>query len=951
MGVYIKLYTSIFNYNSMSQVIKKFEPGGKTTQPRLYKRGNDDIDLDAYIRDAESEFSYWLANSRLKDKEKQQVQEAYSQMIQGINDGTFTYKIGGGYNNSVGMSNQTKGFDAAGLAAGFLGNILRNQSVYKAPEEKPDPSKIEWKGNSSIGSALVRRLYGSDRESLNDFIDLDPYDTKTKKHGNANRSARFKSGLEYIRDNFDNLFTSFTDLDKATALEGINSALSAFENGTVEDNEYLDLGRATGMSNLRDMFFAGEKYGSTAQAPGTPSTGGGGGTYNNEDEWRTATHPRSTITNFTNRALTTTAVYKREGRIKLNSILMSMPKDNLLKLIQTGLKYSPTGQELNKGRSILQGFGQLTSFENNFIIRQALEAARRRNFLHQFPTNQNSYYIPFVSSKLDSRGTGFVYTISPDGNHTLREMDRWDIPFYTTQWHNEFIGQVPSNKNGGRLRRFAIGGVSNVGYNTNNYSWEDIIYDSNQFANVLRGLNLKNYEAANALQNRYSTDKINDKWSESKLGKRDVVSQYQADFNTAYGTHLNQGAIEDAIRAGKITRAGTTGDNLAGNYTDGYSGAITNLRHLGAKEHIGYLNEMNKLLNPNGLEAFLNEETNMINYRPLPVNPTKEPPKEGDTPSTDTQPEQHSEAWNKVFGTGKDWVGEKFLPPVSVTPKNDSFRTFMSELVPDLIGAGRLWASLHTNNRVYNTILPSLKPVLKDTYERYSPVTGAFSARQFKNRQGADVMRQSNQAFTSDASLAAARMLEGQRQANQLQTEGFLADDQEIRRTQAEALTRQEDNMARRSEVANFNRASINQTNRERAQLEATRLKSNWQSWDNFLQGFESRIRTRAYENRERANNFYDKLATNQAENWYNTVMEPADRTYAAWQKEHVGADPSTDWDGGKSWKAYVKHKREARARANSMIYSDMASRYGLHYNNPYTEESNALFNWNRRYI
>lgn len=81
-----------------------------------------------------------------------------------------------------------------------------------------------------------------------------------------------------------------------------------------------------------------------------------------------------------------------------------------------------------------------------------------------------------------------------------------------------------------------------------------------------------------------------------------------------------------------------------------------------------------------------------------------------------------------MFGTGKDLVNERFLPPVSVTPKNGSFGNFMTELAPDLIGAGRLWASLHTNNRVYDTVLPSLKPVLKDTYERYSPVTGAFSA-------------------------------------------------------------------------------------------------------------------------------------------------------------------------------------------------------------------------------
>ncbi len=979
MGVYIELYTPIFNYNSMSQVIKKFEPGGKTTQPRLYKRGNDDIDLDAYIRDAESEFSYWLANSRLKDKEKQQVQEAYSRMLRGINDGTFTYKIGGGYNNSVGMSNKTKGFDAAGLAAGFLGNILRNQSVYKATEEKPDPSKIEWKGNSSVGSALVRHLYGSDKESLNDFIDLDPYDTQTKKRGNANRSARFKSGLEYIRDNFDNLFTSFTDSDRATALEGINSALSAFDNGTVEDNEYLDLGRATGMSNLRDMFFAGEKYGTQEAAPVVPvtSTVAGGGTYNSEDEWRAVTHPRSTVTNFTNITLTTSAVYKREGRIRLNSILMNMSKDNLLKLIQTGLKYSPTGQELNKGRSILQGFGQLTSFENNFIMRQALEVMRKRNFLHQFPTDQNSYYIPFVSSKLDSRGTGFVYTISPDGNHTLREMDRLDIPFYTSQWHNEFIGQVPSNKKGGVLK-FQAGGNPQwysrlTDFDPTKYKYaynleslvdgdmSDTSFDP--WASATAGQQLGRY-APTSGHGAMGVNKPHFRFAQGVEGQ-----QYYQNFGQALlnkdGTPTDVGVAwmkkVDALlpahsparfydEQGNLRTSWTpTGKDAHGRTQRSYNSladyiqAIRNDQILGARHNV-FLNEGKRYFykDADGTEHWVDPEQ-ISNYTV------------SEAPVRSRWNDDNTVYWNDYELTGLKTPGEevreKFLPPVSVTPKNGSFGTFMSELAPDLIGAGRLWASLHTNNRVYDTVLPSLKPVLKYTYERYSPVTGAFSARQLKNRQGADVLRQSNQAFTSDASLAAARMLEGQRQANQLQAEGFLADDQEIRRTQAEALARQEDNMARRSEVANFNRASINQANRERAQLKATRLKSNWQSWDNFLQGFESRIRTRMDENRERANNFYDKLSTSQAEEWYNNVMEPADRAYAAWQKANPGADPSTDWDGGRSWTAYVKHKREARARANAMIYSDMANRYGLHYTNPYTDESNALFNWNRRYI
>lgn len=78
-------------------------------------------------------------------------------------------------------------------------------------------------------------------------------------------------------------------------------------------------------------------------------------------------------------------------------------------------------------------------------------------------------------------------------------------------------------------------------------------------------------------------------------------------------------------------------------------------------------------------------------------------------------------------------------------------------------------------------------------------------------------------------------MLEGQRQANDLQYQGFLADDREIRRTQAEALQRQEGNIARRSALANENRDAIIANNQAVAQLEASRIKQNWNSIDNYL--------------------------------------------------------------------------------------------------------------------
>lgn len=78
-------------------------------------------------------------------------------------------------------------------------------------------------------------------------------------------------------------------------------------------------------------------------------------------------------------------------------------------------------------------------------------------------------------------------------------------------------------------------------------------------------------------------------------------------------------------------------------------------------------------------------------------------------------------------------------------------------------------------------------------------------------------------------------MLEGQRQANDLQYQGFLADDREIRRTRAEALQRQEGNIARRSALANKNRDAIIANNQAVAQLEASRIKQNWNSIDNYL--------------------------------------------------------------------------------------------------------------------
>ncbi len=156
---------------------------------------------------------------------------------------------------------------------------------------------------------------------------------------------------------------------------------------------------------------------------------------------------------------------------------------------------------------------------------------------------------------------------------------------------------------------------------------------------------------------------------------------------------------------------------------------------------------------------------------------------------------------------------------------------------------------------------------------------------QLRNRQGAEILSQSYRPFTSDASLAAARMLEGQRSANDLQYQGFLADDKEIKRTQAEALQRQEGNIARRSALANENRDAIIANNQAVAQLEASRIKQNWNSVDNYLKGIEGRMRQRLTENRDRRNQFLMQTgqfsSQQERKSRINDVMQ-AFRTYQA---------------------------------------------------------------------
>ena len=953
----------------------------QTTQPRLYKRGNDDINLDEYIRNAESEFDFWLANSRLKDQQKKEVRDAYAQLLQGISDNTVHYKIGGGYNNSIGINNASKGFDAAGLAAGFLGNILRQQRVYTAPTTP----KTKYEGAKTIGADALKSLLG-EAGNIQYFINQD--ELINGKRGHTNRIKLIQDYLNNIATNWDNYFKGYdyTPEQKEQWFNDYNKYgknIDLNQNGFIDENEYLGLSKLFGINNIEQLLYTGQSYNSQPQSPQQQKT------YQSEEEYLDDVHPRSTQTNFPSISLTEQA-YPQQYRYKLNEILYNLSDESLMQLIQDGFYLDQNGKDLNTVDSIRKGFGGIPGFTNNFIIKQAVETARRKNILNPFDNNSNFHYIPITNDIYDRDSTGMVYQISQDGNHKLSIMDRRDIPFFTNQWHNEFTTYVPVHKNGGILK-FDKGGY--LSYETPYIDTDDLfnisLLNKDQTFTGWKGRN--NSVGVTYGINDRGTSKYTDNVATGTFGTTDAISALKkyhdsgnigldvsralehiietdgrSDLQTLLNSYnANVSKLRSWQKNKQLLGAGTTGqrDNnrlfnwMYGSYNN-YSSDLDD--ELGSSTYERIVNAFESLEGPNSykdqrqfkLNGF-DENVWMDNagylhigeYGKVPdVNPTTDTLDTKETPDT----EEHSDLYKRiVLGEGSDEVDETNLPPI--TEKYGGIGDFFTN--SDLLGAGRLWASLYANNRVYKTILPSLKPVLKDTYERFSPVTGAFSAMQLKNRQGADVLSQSHRPFTSDASLAAARMLEGQKYANQLQTEGFLVDDQEIKRTKAEALARTEDNMARRSEVANFNRASINQTNRERAQLKATRTKSNWQSVDNFLAGLESKWARRAEENRQLSNQFREQIAADNATRWYNRVMEDANKAKDDWiaanTKDGVTPDITTWGDNGSLYTKYNKMRQLADDMKTAMLRRDTSNIYGIRYTSPYTDDSyNNFIKW-----
>lgn len=900
--------------------------------PLLYNFYTDQKTVDDLYKAVDQNLPNYISGIKHGKKYEQEIKDAVYNLLSGIKDKTITFG-NGRYNDSLGRynNNKNKNKDVYGWAANFLYSQMKNQEKYEVPS-----TKQKW-DNNIMSNTLLKGIFGEGNPNYDYFVEQDPYNEETGVRDTSVRSRMIADLIDNtFNDDFFNQYEGQSSSDRTQRLQLAKEASQKLRDG-FDSSDLLFLNRA--FPGIQwDNLFRTSKLGTTQQQQSL--TVQDFANYANQHSPRVNGDTADISLNYSDNLGEDTA-------IKLSNLIQSMNTDDLYGNLMLAIK-DPQYNFVRESPRFYQAIGGKADISSQFITRKIIQELNRRGKLVKDDNNENILYIPELTD--NDTNSSFYYDSS---SKTLHKRNLRDLPYgqkklwngYLQQQTGQNIGEVESwmsqfftnpqfKKHGGILK--AQTGVKF----SNNANWYSGVFTP-QLNHILQGLRKDSnyYTWLNDMQDKHSQiyRAAGNNWQNTAY-RDDLVGNYQnlykSGYNNEWGNNTigyNSLGIQNAQNQGMFDISGskrTSGDwsGSGKNWnTDNLYSAITDYRRLLGREGDytpEQLESTRSALRDAGYDMYLDSNKYYkLRLREGPLAP--EQPKlivpQADIPKTlPSDPIKAATSRNSSPGSSVTMTDDT----ATSNDRQTKIPSILQKVVPDALAVGRLLASLRTNNRVAKELRRSLKPVLKNTYERYSPITGAFGEMQFRNRQAADLRRQAARPFTSDTSLQLAGELDANRQARDLEYQGFLADDKEIKRTQEAALARQEDNMARRSDVANFNRASINQTNRERSQLEATRLKQNWQSLDNFLQGLETRLRTNIAQ-REQQEQSASAMA---AQNMYQQSLQTNNDQYKSLHKNATYQDMLNDPE-------YIKRVQELRNRYQYDMYNIGR---GIYLSNPY---------------
>ena len=511
----------------------------------------------------------------------------------------------------------------------------------------------------------------------------------------------------------------------------------------------------------------------------------------------------------------------------------------------------------NKERTYREVFQPAAEREYNKVWDEAVK--NKKDFGYEDMTPRRNIYAPPTPTEITVTPTNTITDknarylwelVNPPKRstaHVKRELPKKQSKPKTKKKSKD--DRVTKKANGGVLIPKYQGGkgIRNV-QSASDLSWNKDILGSSGYNSTLGMITPSNAWNYNDMQREYSTLGFGpNKPGAVRLPYSDKVASYQTDFNA--NTNINTGTIAGLESSGRIKGRGGSSDNNAQGYVaDGYAGDKTWLRHLGTNNiSADNLAKVRAGVNDN-IDVVKNLDTGMLNFmpkakavgitsgNPQPAMPTK---LESPVPAMGSNPTKKqirdAKRSQKAAGDGTvrgEAEGEKKgLGGFSVLPE-------------DVIALGRMVGGLATNNKVAEQYKAGLKPLLIDTYENTVPITGNYFAKASADRQASNLTSLAARPRTSDASLQLAGELEAQNKAGDIRFQGDMADADMFYKTRMMAQQESDAAKARRTDVANRNRASMLQIDAAKAQIDSAKTTANYQQVINpYLSGIENQFR------------------------------------------------------------------------------------------------------------
>lgn len=439
----------------------------------------------------------------------------------------------------------------------------------------------------------------------------------------------------------------------------------------------------------------------------------------------------------------------------------------------------------------------------------------------------------------------------------------------------------------------------------------------------IKAKDMSGWNRANALAN-YDWIADYDRWASQHEGPDDVVDSYMLAFNggediydqltsktgdyfggkynysvqdplakhrqiTFRGT--NQG-FDDLIRKG-IVGYGTTEGNSG---FDIYAGDRTGNRTLARGMSPEDVARFNKQLATRGMELY-DKGNGAYRLRRLEQKPVELPEVvvTADTPAT-TNPSAIKGAAPKK--------GKGFN--LGVMPE-------------DVIALGRMVGGLAANNRAAKLYKEGLKPTLLDTFENTVPLQGNFQATTNAEQQAGNLESVAARPRTSDASLQLAGELEASGRAGQARFQGGLQDAEMFYKTRMLGQQESDAAKARRVDVANRNRASMNQIDAAKKQIDAARVTSNYQNViAPYLAGVENQFAQKRAMNQQ----LDMEEAQREAERTYSPEFDRLTQDYNNAYKAYGAANNNnyTGWETSNEYKSLVSRRKSLNDNVSQFL-------------------------------